>query len=79
MDPEKEDAFHHALAVQGKRLYELEQMLSNLGPGVQSLLEQLQALALQTNQILTHAQPGSTFSFVSSLCCFYAALSCIFG
>lgn len=49
MDIAKEDVFHHALAAQGRLLKELEQMFPCRGPGVESNLMQLQALALQTN------------------------------
>lgn len=52
--PTKVDVFCHALAAQGKCHSELEQMLSSLGPGVQSMSEQLQVLMLLTNRIMTH-------------------------
>lgn len=52
-EPAKVDIFCYALAAQGKRLFELEQMLFSLDPGFMAVLEQPQALLFQTNQILT--------------------------
>lgn len=68
-DPAKGDVLGHALAAQGRRLTEVERALSGLGPGVQSLSEQLQALAARTNQIMARFDsmaPAPTGSAISA-------------